>query len=125
MDEQNKRFEARSHELFADSVAHLDAASLSRLTRARHAALAAATPRARLARVWAPAVGVAAALLLAVALWTNAPRHLATPVSADNQSALEDIDIVASNEELDLLDEDIEFYRWAEQAPPANDGGLG
>jgi hypothetical protein len=126
MDEQDSQLEARSRELFAESVTHLDAATLSRLTRARHAALsAAAKPRARLVRFWAPAAGVAAALLVAVALWSNLPRQAAMPVSADNQPALEDIDIVASNEELDLLDDDIEFYRWAEQAPESLDGGMG
>jgi hypothetical protein len=126
MGEKDSQFEARSRELFAESVAHLDAATLSRLTRARHAALsAAATPRNQRVRFWAPAAGVAAALLVSVALWTNLPRHTTVPESADNQSALEDIDIVASNEELDLLDEDIEFYSWAEQSPEANDEGMG
>jgi hypothetical protein len=126
MDEKDDRLLARSRELFAESVANLDAATLSRLTRARHAALSAAvTPRVRLVRFWAPAASAAAALLVAVVLWTNQRPYTAVPAGADNQSALEDIDIVASNEELDLLDEDIEFYRWAEQAPEAIDEGMG
>jgi hypothetical protein len=107
MDEKDSQLEVRSRELFAESVTHLDAATRSRLTRARHAALS------------------AAALLVALVLWTNLPRQAAAPVSADNPPALEDIDIVASNEELDLLEDDIEFYRWAEQAPESIDGGMG
>jgi hypothetical protein len=64
--------------LLDESAQALDAASLSRLNRARQAALAQRRQRKRITR-WLPALGLACscALLLAVAVWV--PRRATSP----------------------------------------------
>jgi hypothetical protein len=124
MDEKNESFEARSREAFQGSVEGLEARTRSRLTRARHLALQAAeksTGRSRRVRVWAPAC----AIVLAVALWTYAPNRALMPAPAEHQTALDDLDIVASNEELDLFDDDVDFYRWLDEGPEVNEATVG
>ena len=110
------RFEQRTKQLFDDSVAGLDAATRSRLTRARHRALEElASPRVRGWR-WSfvPAGGVAVAAALAVLLFVH-PRP---PTDGGLQaSSLGDIEILLGEEDLQMLDEDMEFYGWLEEQP--------
>jgi hypothetical protein len=118
-----RALEERSRALFHASVERLDAATRSRLTQARHAALEAARHgRARrffgLNPFFAPAAGVAAAAVLAVALWLGSPlgHH---GVTAESPTALEDLDLVASDgsgEAMEMLQEDPDFYAWADKA---------
>jgi hypothetical protein len=117
-------FEERSRALFHESVDGLDFALRSRLTRARHAAIEAASASrpswfSRFG-VLAPA-GVTAAAVLGAFLWLGSPlgQHAATV--ADAQSNFEDLEIVASADEgsgdaMDMLQDDIEFYDWADKA---------
>ncbi|HXA36341.1 MAG TPA: hypothetical protein VNW26_08415 [Steroidobacteraceae bacterium] len=125
-------FEERTRTLFQDSVDGLDFAMRSRLTQARNAAIEAASARrprwfSRVG-VLAPA-GVTAAAVLGAFLWVGSPlgQHAAT-VAADGLSNFEDLEIVASTDEasgdtMDMLQDDIEFYDWADKAanpvPPA------
>ena len=124
--------EARSRALFHESVDGLDYALRSRLTQARNAALEAAAARrpswfSRAGVLAAPA-GVAAAAVLGAFLWLGSPltQHA---VRVSDGSNLEDLELVASADEgsgdaLDMLQDDIEFYDWAERAansgPPAS-----
>ena len=121
---QQRALEERSRALFQESVDGLDMAMRSRLTQARHAALAATGRRTWILRIpfFAPAAGVTAAAALAFALWFATPlgNHHGG-VSADAQSNFEDLDLVASSEEgsgdaMEMLQDDIEFYNWAEKA---------
>ncbi len=116
--------EERSRALFEHSVANVDMRTRSRLTQARHAALEAAErsrPRAWFLRMPAltSAAGVAAAAVLGVSLWLGAPQphHGAT---ADNVATFEDLDIVAasdnSQDNVEMLQDDLEFYGWADKA---------
>jgi hypothetical protein len=116
--------EERSRALFDNSVAGLDMATRSRLTQARHAALAAASARRPwLMRmpVWASAAGVTCAAVLGAALWFGGPLHVSGQTSAaDAQSKFEDLDIIAASDEssgdaMDMLQDDIDFYAWAEK----------
>jgi hypothetical protein len=116
--------EERSRALFHDSVESLDFATRSRLTKARHAALeAASTSR----RPWffrsgflTPA-GVTAVAVLAAFLWMGSPVVHSPITAADGQSNLEDLDMVASSDDaIDMLQDDVEFYDWAEKG--ANSG---
>jgi len=69
--------EQRSRDLFDESVGNVNMRVRSRLNLARHTALeAAARPRARFFRLLfaAPAAGVCAAALLAVAVWVGVPH---------------------------------------------------
>jgi hypothetical protein len=117
-------FEERSRTLFNDSVHGMDFALRSRLTRARNAAIEAASSNrpwyTRIA-VLAPA-GVTAAAVLGAVLWLGSPlaQHAVT-VTDGQQSNLEDLELVASSDEgagdaLDMLQDDIEFYDWADRS---------
>ncbi len=121
-------FEERSRVLFHDSVEGLGGALRSRLTQARSAAIeAASTSRpARFSRIGVlmPA-GVTAAAVLGAFLWLGSPLGQHAVTVADGQSNFEDLEMVASSEEgsadaMDMLQDDIEFYDWAEKA--ANSG---
>jgi hypothetical protein len=130
MNEQSHdSFEELTKALFHDSVEGLDYALRSRLTQARNAAMEAAASSRRpwFARigVWSPAAGVTAAAVLGAFLWLGSPLSQHAVTLADGQSNFEDLEIVASSEEgsgdaMDMLQDDIEFYDWAEKA--ANSG---
>ncbi|MDE2304651.1 MAG: hypothetical protein KGL34_03770 [Gammaproteobacteria bacterium] len=118
----------RSRALFEDSVAAVDMRVRSRLTRARHAALEAASrPAPRLPiptrRTLAAAVTLAGAL--AIAVWLGWPAGSPAPGPLDGRAPVEDLDLVASSEPgsgdaLDMMREDADFYAWAAaQASPA------
>jgi hypothetical protein len=106
--------ERRTKRIFDDSVAALDAATRSRLTQARHRALEA---RGR-GRGWRwsltliPVGTVAAALVVWLTVWQ------APPASESLQStALNDLEILLGEEDLEMLDEELEFYGWLEEQP--------
>jgi hypothetical protein len=122
-------FEERAQALFRDSVEGLDFAMRSRLTQARNAALEAAAARRRpwflRIGVLTPAAGVTAAAILGAFLWLGSPLGQHAVTVADGQSNLEVLDLVASVDEgsgdaMDMLQDDIEFYDWADKA--ANPG---
>ena len=117
-------FEERAQALFHDSVDGLDFALRSRLTQARKAAIdaASASRPAWFSRigVLAPA-GVAAAAILGAFLWFGSPLGQRAVTVADGQSTFEDLELVASMDEssadaMDMLQDDIEFYDWADKA---------
>jgi hypothetical protein len=124
-EQQDSSFEDRSRALFQDSVDGLDMRVRSRLTQARAKALEAASVSSRRpwllrASVWTPAAGVTAAAVLGVALWFGSPlgQHA---IIANDQTAFEDLDIVASSDDaagdnLDMLQDDLDFYAWADKA---------
>ena len=117
-------FEERSRVLFNDSVDGVDFAVRSRLTQARNAAIEAASARRRpwfsRVGVLAPA-GMTAAAVLGAVLWLGSPLGQHAVTVADGQTNLEDLEIVASSDEvgadaMDMLQDDIEFYDWADKA---------
>lgn len=127
-DETPTALEERSRQLFDDSVARLNAHARSRLNQARHAALEAARPnrRARVIRWLLPTGSIAAlALIAVVALQFFRVGDLTTtqPTSALATSPLEDMEIVASADELDLLQNDLEFYDWLDSPEAALPAG--
>jgi hypothetical protein len=126
-----RALEERSRALFHDSVDKIDMPMRSKLTQARYAALAAVEPHHRswLRRLplWTPAVGMTAAAALGVALWFGTPLgHQSLfghhgVMAAESQSNFEDLDLVASSDEssgdaMEMLQEDIDFYAWADKA---------
>ena len=116
MTEKNQDFERRSREAFDDSVAALDGATRSRLARARELALAEVRRnyRPRLS-TWVPVSAAAAAAVMAIALWsgrTNGPA-----ATEPEPLALDEFDIVAAGDDLDMMEEDPAFYSWAVDEP--------
>lgn len=113
MNESDDKFAKEAKALFDESVDGLDAATLSALNRRRHAALEAARGRRSQWLRWAPAVGVTAAVVVAVMLAMPRPDGMeAVP--------LEDMDILLGEDSIEML-EDLEFYAWME----LQDGDVG
>jgi hypothetical protein len=92
------------------STEHLDAASLSRLKRARQAALEAARPVRR--RPWALPVGLAFAASFAVAALLL-PGLLPSPTATAPALPVVDPEFALLGEDVEpALLEDLEFYAW-------------
>jgi negative regulator of sigma E activity len=114
--------EERSRTVFDTSVEAVDFGVRSRLTQARHAALEAAAEAGRRPwflrlTMWTPAAGVAAALLVGVALWTGMPG---THAMTGDPGVVDDLDIVAASDggptdTLDMLQDDLDFYDFADK----------
>lgn len=114
-DETNTgEFERRTKRVFDDSVAALDAATRSRLTQARHRALE-ERQSARGGWRWAlvPAGTLAA---MALVVWFTVSQGPSV-TDAVQQTALNDLEILLGDEDLEMLDEELEFYGWLEDQP--------
>lgn len=128
----DRALEERARRAFDHSVEALDAATLSRLNRARHAALA-GDGGDRVAPGWKPVAAAAAVAVLAVALWLGqmpdepvAERETVVAVAAEEA---EDLEIVLQEENLDMLAE-LEFYDWVDseeafRSEPVGSGNIG
>jgi hypothetical protein len=119
-----KEFERTTKRLFDDSVAEIDAATRSRLTQARHRALeevkAARTDGWRWTLV--PA-GTLAATALVGWFIIGQPQRAADP--ALQAASLSDLEILLAEEDLEMLDEEIDFYGWLEEQPEFANAGDG
>ena len=108
---EEEAWASRVRKALDQSNAELDAASLSRLNRARQAALAAAQRRRPLHAWWPATLATAAVLAVAVVLVrTPEPASPAAPVAA------EDFEVIAAQDSLELY-EDLEFYAWLDAQP--------
>lgn len=124
MNEQNKdeRLVDTAKQLFDDSVESLDAATLSRLNRGRHDALA-ELHHAKAARQWLrwmPATGVAAAALVTVMLMRGPVGVELSPVPV----TASDFEILMEDENLEMLEE-LEFFSWIDSSDLAGSGDVG
>ena len=104
----DQRFLDRSRQALDRSLEDMDAATLSRLNRIRHAALA--ETKAPGWHWWVPASGLATACAVLVAVNLSL-REPSTPTQVE--SPLGDLELLASNENLEMLEE-LEFYAWLE-----------
>lgn len=127
-DPEADRFAREAGRLLRDDAEALDAATLSRLNRARQRALA-EFDRHQRRPAWLggrlqPALAVAAVALLAVALWVGREPVAVAPAgqtAADtgplaSLDAAADLDLVLADESLDLIGE-LEFYDWLDSDP--------
>jgi hypothetical protein len=109
-------FEKRTQEILEESTARLDGRTRSRLTQARHAALAALERPARYPawRNYLPAGAAAAVAVLAVVLWSGPNGSESMPV-AQSTSPVDDLELLADVEAPDFAadGEDLAFYEWA------------
>jgi hypothetical protein len=122
MTERNDRFAEHAKRLFDESVDHLDANSLSRLNRSRHAALAhlgSGEGRANWSR-WLPVTGVAAAAIVAVVVMRGPDG---VDVVLDPATAA-DFEMLLDEHSLEMLEE-LEFYRWLEASDLEANGNVG
>jgi hypothetical protein len=122
MSERDERsFEERTKQTFDASVAGLDAATRSRLNRARQRALVElAAPRSR-GWQWPLVPAAALATAAAVAWLVFAPQ--APPATDVQVATLGDLEILLGEEDLEMLDEEIDFYGWLEEQPEFANAG--
>lgn len=112
----------QAKELFDDSVERLDAATLSRLNRSRHEALAEIErmrPVGEWAR-WMPATGVVAAAVVAVVVW----QGVSTEGPLPSTDSVTDFEILIGEDSLEML-EDLEFYGWIDSSDLETNGNVG
>jgi hypothetical protein len=114
-------FERQSRQLLGESADALSGHVRSRLTQARHAALARAAERRSGWRGWVPAGAVAA---LALVMWMSLrpSEQITHAVALESAAGLEDVELLTDGEAFDLAQErDIaqeqdvgaDFYEWA------------
>jgi hypothetical protein len=114
----SSEFERRAKRAFDDSVGALDGATRSRLTQARHRALDEQAHRRdrRWLSTLVPAGAVTATALVAwLFVWQPPPEVV-------QDAALGDLEILLGEEDLEMLDEELEFYGWLEQQPEFANG---
>jgi hypothetical protein len=108
-------FERRAKRAFDDSVAALDAATRSKLTQARYRALeqhVSASDRGWRASLLPVGTVAATALVAWLVVWQTPPRPVDVPTAS-----LPDLEILLGEEDLEMLDEELEFYGWLEAQP--------
>jgi hypothetical protein len=114
-------FERNARFVLEETISRVDARTRSRLNQARQLAVDAAGARRR---PWwrsfslMPAAGaVTAALLLGVMLWHREPAVREPPLLEGHPPAVEDLDLLADAEALDLVEgwdgPGPGFYEWA------------
>jgi len=117
---EQTEIERRAQVAFAASVDALDAQTRSRLNRARQAAVAELERRERSPwRTWLPAGALAATAAVALVLWQR-PADITGP--GDVEATAEIAELPASDEDLDLVSEDPEFYAWSAQEATLTNG---
>jgi negative regulator of sigma E activity len=107
-------FEKRTQEVLEESAARLDGRTRSRLTQARHAALAQLDkPQRQWLRSYVPAGAAAAAAVLAVIIYTGQPG--VAPQGGPGNGLDVDSDLLADVDAPDFTEDgdDVEFYEWA------------
>jgi hypothetical protein len=116
---EHPKWTRQAQALLDESAHKLDASTLSRLNRARQAAVG--QRRARVMRAWFVPAGFASAcmLLLAIAVWHgHVPRPPAPTTSQSDQLAANEAD--ASDD--DEFYENLDFYTWLEAQDQNGDG---
>jgi negative regulator of sigma E activity len=114
-DRELSDFERRTKRVFDDSVAALDAATRSRLTQARHRALeerSSVRSRGWRSAVMPAGAAAATALVAWLVVWQSPPAS-----DAVQGTPLTDLEILLGEQDLEMLDEELEFYGWLEEQP--------
>lgn len=119
MNDADEALQKRAKQLFDNSVDELDAATLSRLNRARQAALESSSHRLPALIRWAPIGGLATAAAVALLL-VQSPTTIQPPADA----GIVDVEILLSEDNLDML-EDLEFYDWIDLSDEQNGDSVG
>jgi hypothetical protein len=118
MNEQHDAFEKQLKDTFDESVDALDGATLSKLNRGRHEALAQLQkPRRQWSR-WMPATGAVAAILVAVVI-VQSPSGINEVAEI---TTVTDMEILLGEDSIEML-EDLEFYSWIDAAEAEGDVG--
>lgn len=126
--DRHERTSRRARDVFDASVESLDDEVRGRLSRARIAAVSSAERRASRStwRAWVPAAAVASAAIVAVLLWRS-PEQLSTATVANGSgdAAIEAVELLADGDDLELLENDLEFYEWLDATGLETQGSTG
>ena len=126
---QLTEFERNARLVLEESVTRVDGRIRSRLNQARQAAVEAAAARRRPV-LWrfftlVPTAGAAAAaILVAMVLWHRGPG-IEMPAAEGTRPTVEDMDLLADSEGLDLVEDGDgsgNFYEWAADQLEGNGG---
>jgi hypothetical protein len=130
-DEMPSEFERRAQALLEESVTRIDGRVRSRLNQARHAAVEASQGRSSFWRrftLMPAASAVAAAALVAFVLWPHSHQHQGDALVASSggggHATVEDLDLLADGEALDLVSEETDggaFLEWAAEQTDSNE----
>ena len=116
-DKSQKDFEQKTRELFDAEVEGLDAATRSKLNRARQRALTELDrPGIALLRTPLPQAAAAAIAVAAVGGLLFMRGGVETPVPTAEIGVASDIEILLAEDDIEFLEE-IEFYAWLEAQP--------
>lgn len=113
MTQQNEQFISRIKESLDESVESLDAATCSRLSNVRAAAL---QGQRRGTRWLLPAGGVAVATLAVALLFYITPlsQRFGTEQYWDSVEVMQDIEMLSSVDDIEMI-ENLEFYYWLDE----------
>jgi hypothetical protein len=118
-------FEQHARALLEESLLRVDGRVRSRLNQARHAAVDEAFARRRslLRRfhLMPAATAVAAAVLVALIVW---PRVHPVDGTQGGRASVEDLDLIADSDALDLVSDETDggaFYEWAVDQSESNE----
>ena len=124
-------FEQHARVLLEESVSRIDGRIRSRLNQARHAAVEQAARGhssfwRRFAFMPAASGAVAAAVVTVFLVWPHGPHHGDSTIPENGRSSVEDLDLLADGDALDLVSDETDggaFYEWAveQQQPDANE----
>jgi len=123
-EEMAGEFEQHARAVLEESVLRIDGRIRSRLNQARHAALEEVSRRPAFWRGFSlmPAAGaVAAAVMVAFILWPHAHPGDGTE---GGRASVEDLDLIADSEALDLVSDETDggaFYEWAVDQTDSNE----
>jgi hypothetical protein len=113
----NEQFERRTRELFDAEVAGLDAATRSKLNRARQRALSELErPAASLLRAPLPQAAAATIAVVAIGGMLLLRGGAGVDAPVPEVTAVSDIEILLAEDDIEFLEE-IEFYAWLEAQP--------
>ena len=113
-DRRQSEIESAARKVFEQSVGELDGATRSKLTQARHRALA-ELEQPPAAFGWLPQAALATLAAAAVGIWVFSGSDSELTESA----AVADIEILLSDDELEFYEE-LDFYAWLESQPEFN-----
>ncbi len=115
-DRRQSEIESAARKVFEQSVGELDGATRSKLTQARHRALAELEqPPAVFG--WLPRAALATLAAAAVGVWLFSGNG--SDGELTETAAVADIEILLSDDELEFYEE-LDFYAWLESQPEFN-----
>ena len=117
MKKSDEQFAQEAKVLFDTSVDELDAATLSTLNQGRHRALEEAQSQRADWMRWAPAAGVAAAVLIGVMVTLPGPGQVEVMPAAGA-----DMEILLGEDSIEMYEE-LEFYSWMDVIDEGDDVG--